>query len=110
MLLMSADSFTVTNTMIDCRGQLIDLKQPRVMGILNLTPDSFCDGGMYNIEEHKFLEQAEKHLEEKNSPQPAILCGNCCTAFAVQKGNVTPEAFEQDTKLWNSLLTDHQAP
>ena len=30
---------------INCAGQLIDLSQPRVMGIVNVTPDSFYDGG-----------------------------------------------------------------
>jgi len=29
---------------INCNGQLIDLSRPRVMGIVNLTPDSFYDG------------------------------------------------------------------
>ena len=32
---------------INCKGQLIDLSTPKVMGILNLTPDSFYDGGKY---------------------------------------------------------------
>lgn len=32
---------------INCRTQLIDLSTPKVMGILNLTPDSFYDGGIY---------------------------------------------------------------
>ena len=33
---------------INCHGNLIDLNTPRVMGILNQTPDSFFDGGRYN--------------------------------------------------------------
>ncbi|WP_375253422.1 dihydropteroate synthase [Dokdonia donghaensis] len=32
---------------INCNGKLIDLTTPKVMGILNLTPDSFYDGGKY---------------------------------------------------------------
>jgi len=32
---------------INCRGKLIDLSSPKVMGILNITPDSFHDGGQY---------------------------------------------------------------
>jgi dihydropteroate synthase len=32
---------------INCKGQLIDLATPKVMGILNLTL-SFFDGGKYN--------------------------------------------------------------
>lgn len=33
---------------VNIRGNLFDLRTPRVMGILNLTPDSFYDGGKYN--------------------------------------------------------------
>jgi dihydropteroate synthase len=35
-------------TTINCRGTLLDLSDPIVMAILNLTPDSFFDGGNYN--------------------------------------------------------------
>ena len=35
---------------INCKGKLIDLSKPKVMGILNLTPDSFYDGGKYKNE------------------------------------------------------------
>ncbi|HHB52646.1 MAG TPA: dihydropteroate synthase, partial [Saprospiraceae bacterium] len=30
---------------INCKGTLVDLSSPKVMGILNITPDSFFDGG-----------------------------------------------------------------
>lgn len=30
---------------LNCKGQLINIEQPKVMGILNITPDSFYDGG-----------------------------------------------------------------
>ena len=32
---------------INCKGNLVDLSSPKVMGILNITPDSFYDGGRY---------------------------------------------------------------
>ena len=32
---------------LNCRGTLLDISQPIVMGILNVTPDSFYDGGEY---------------------------------------------------------------
>ncbi len=32
---------------INCKGNLIDLNTPKIMGVLNLTPDSFYDGGKY---------------------------------------------------------------
>ena len=33
---------------MDFAGQNLDLSSPRVMGVLNMTPDSFSDGGRYN--------------------------------------------------------------
>lgn len=39
-------AFNKRNT-IRIKGQLMDLSQPKVMGILNITPDSFFDGGKY---------------------------------------------------------------
>lgn len=44
---------------LNCRGKLIDLSQPKIMGILNLTPDSFSDGGRFNDEKSALL-QVEK--------------------------------------------------
>lgn len=32
---------------VNCKGNLIDLKKPKIMGVLNSTPDSFYDGGKY---------------------------------------------------------------
>jgi len=32
---------------LDCAGKRLDLSRPQVMGILNVTPDSFSDGGCY---------------------------------------------------------------
>ena len=46
---------------INCKGELIDLSQPKVMGILNLTPDSFYDGGKYK-DEKTILLQVEQML------------------------------------------------
>lgn len=48
---------------INCKGQLLDLNLPRVMGILNLTPDSFYDGGKYK-NEAELLQQVFKMLKE----------------------------------------------
>ncbi|MGQ9863815.1 MAG: dihydropteroate synthase [Bacteroidia bacterium] len=43
--------------------KLLDLSQPHLMGILNVTPDSFSDGGKYNTPQNA-LRQVEKMLEE----------------------------------------------
>jgi dihydropteroate synthase len=48
---------------INCLGQLIDLSTPKVMGILNVTPNSFYDGGQY-VTEKSILNQVEKMLQE----------------------------------------------
>jgi dihydropteroate synthase len=39
------------NTTLNVGGRLIDLSTPRIMGILNVTPDSFFDGGQYTTTE-----------------------------------------------------------
>lgn len=48
---------------INCKGNLINLSSPKVMGILNITPDSFFDGGHYK-NEAEILSQTEKMLSE----------------------------------------------
>lgn len=48
---------------INCKGKLIDLSSPKVMGILNVTPDSFYDGGTYK-DESAILKQVETMLSE----------------------------------------------
>ena len=48
---------------LNIRGELIDLSTPKVMGILNVTPDSFYDGGYYNSNA-KILKQIEKMIED----------------------------------------------
>ncbi|NQV52718.1 MAG: dihydropteroate synthase [Flavobacteriales bacterium] len=48
---------------VNCRGILIDLSTPAVMGILNVTPDSFFDGGQYN-EASQLIEKAKLHLQQ----------------------------------------------
>jgi len=46
---------------INCKGQLIDITSPKVMAILNMTPDSFYDGGKYK-DEKAVLDQVETML------------------------------------------------
>lgn len=48
---------------INCKGKLVDLNQPKVMGILNCTPDSFFDGGKYR-NENQLLTQIGKMLAD----------------------------------------------
>lgn len=51
---------------INCKGKLIDLNTPIVMGVLNLTPDSFYDGGKFR-KPALILKQVEKMLQENAS-------------------------------------------
>ncbi len=48
---------------INCKGNLVDLSNPKVMGILNLTPDSFYDGGKNNSQSEAFR-KTEQMLNE----------------------------------------------
>jgi dihydropteroate synthase len=48
---------------INCLGNLIDLSIPKVMGILNVTPNSFYDGGKYSNNKD-LISQVEKMLNE----------------------------------------------
>jgi hypothetical protein len=59
---MNHQSSIINHHSINCRGKLIDLSTPKIMGILNLTPDSFSDGGKFNNEKSALL-QAEKMIE-----------------------------------------------
>ena len=45
---------TISTFSINCNGDLIDLKIPKVMGIINVTPDSFYDGGKFKDEKSLF--------------------------------------------------------
>lgn len=42
------EELTPSSPTLDCAGRQLDLSRPQVMGILNLTPDSFSDGGRYS--------------------------------------------------------------
>lgn len=53
----------VQQTTINCAGKLLDLSEPKIMGILNVTPDSFYDGGQLENEQ-AILFQADKMMRE----------------------------------------------
>lgn len=48
---------------LNCKGTLIDLKIPKIMGVLNLTPDSFFDGGEYN-DNTSIIKQVENMITD----------------------------------------------
>ncbi len=48
---------------LSCKDKTLDLSQPRIMGILNITPDSFSDGGHF-YQPDKAMKQAQILLSE----------------------------------------------
>ncbi|PWV73018.1 dihydropteroate synthase [Halomonas sp. A11-A] len=59
---------TSTLASLACGRQRLDLSFPRVMGILNVTPDSFSDGGR-----HVALDDALRHAERMLAEGAAII-------------------------------------
>lgn len=51
------------HTTLNCGGKLISFQRPLVMGILNITPDSFHDGGKY-ADSTKAIQHAKQMLDE----------------------------------------------
>lgn len=54
--------------LMNCAGKTLDLRQPAVMGVLNVTPDSFSDGGRYGS-----LDAALRHAEMMVAQGAAII-------------------------------------
>ena len=61
LITSTANKFLKRENTINLNGRLIDLSTPIVMGILNVTPDSFFDGGKYETEKN-IIERAEEIL------------------------------------------------
>jgi dihydropteroate synthase len=61
--LEAKDTPFLTNYTLNLRGKLMDLSRPRVMGILNVTPDSFYAGSRLSSEK-ELLHRAETMLAE----------------------------------------------
>ncbi|NBC83189.1 MAG: dihydropteroate synthase [Bacteroidetes bacterium] len=57
------DTFFSKKLTLNIRGQLMELSAPKVMGILNITPDSFYDGGKYTSAD-QIYQQAENMIAE----------------------------------------------
>lgn len=63
LITTTATKFLKRKSTINLNGRLIDLAKPVVMGIMNVTPDSFFDGGKYKTEK-KVVKRAEEILEQ----------------------------------------------
>ena len=53
----------MNNLSINIKGKLIDFKTPKIMGVLNISKDSFYDGGKYNSK-YKAIKHAEKMFKD----------------------------------------------
>ncbi len=62
-MIRSKDTLFTSNYTLNCKGRIIDLSTPQIMGIVNLTKDSFYDGGKIKNDKD-LLNQVEKHLSE----------------------------------------------
>lgn len=60
---MIINSLRPSHFTLNCRGTCLDLSRPVVMGILNVTPDSFFDGGRWR-ERDMILRHCEKMLKD----------------------------------------------
>ena len=86
--------FSIKQT-INCRGTLIDFATPRIMGILNITPDSFFDGGVYQREED-ILSRVEQMLSEGAD---IIDVGGCSSRPGAADVSLTEEMARVQTAL-----------
>jgi dihydropteroate synthase len=82
---------------INCRGKILDFNTPKVMGILNFTPDSFSDGGRFFE-----LEKALNRIDEMNSEGADIIdIGAVSSRPGAQLLNA-----EEEKKRLDPLLTE----
>lgn len=61
--MVSKDTYFSPKQTLNFNGTLFELSSPVVMGILNITPDSFFDGGRY-MDEKQIMERCEKMLSD----------------------------------------------
>ncbi|HTW38702.1 MAG TPA: dihydropteroate synthase [Steroidobacteraceae bacterium] len=54
---------SASGPVLRCGGRTLDLSTPIVMGVLNVTPDSFSDGGRF-LDPDRALERAQRMQEE----------------------------------------------
>lgn len=58
---------------LNCAGRVLDLSRPRVMGILNVTPDSFSDGGALYADGRLGLDLALRRAAQMVADGAAII-------------------------------------
>jgi dihydropteroate synthase len=99
-----------TAVQLKCRDRMLDLGRPQVMGVLNVTPDSFSDGGRYR-DRAAALAHARRMVEEGaaiidvggESTRP----GSLAASLAEELDRVIPviEALRRDSGIYISVDT-----
>ena len=99
---------------ISSRDKTLDLSQPHVMGILNVTPDSFSDGGQFNA-----IESAVAHCQQMMDNGATIIdiggestrpnADNVATAEEMQRVIPVVQAIRQHfgNDVWLSIDTSN---
>jgi dihydropteroate synthase len=62
-----------TGAVIDCAGREVDLTRPRIMGVLNITPDSFSDGGRWYRDGRPDLDALRREAQAMVDAGAAVL-------------------------------------
>ena len=91
----SKDTFFSKKTSLNCRGKLFDLSMPKVMAILNITPDSFFDGGRYME-----MDAVKKRTEQLFSEGADIIDIGACST----RPGATPVTAEEEIKRLSPVL------
>lgn len=60
---MAGEDLTRAPSLLQCGARVLDLSEPRVMGVLNVTPDSFSDGGRF-LDPGRACDHARTMIEE----------------------------------------------
>lgn len=61
---LTEDKLFLQKYTLQIKGRLLSLKKPKVMGILNLTPDSFFEGSRVKISKEQVLTKADQMVKE----------------------------------------------
>lgn len=70
---MATSLSSIMKLPLQCGSRTLDLSSPQVMGVLNVTPDSFSDGGSYFSGQRLDLDRALKRAEQMVSEGAAII-------------------------------------
>jgi len=98
-ILKNQDFTDPKKKLLNCRGRLLSLEHPLVMGILNVTEDSFYDAGSY-VKEKDWLLQTEQMLSEGAD----IIDIGCTSSKPGAKASDKEKESAQLTRVIDSVL------